>query len=447
MNSTSQARLAIFVFLSVVLVFYAISPASSAHEDTMPRFAAFDVDSPPALTTIPKRSTNKQQLPQQQEEERTPDAPEETAEPHQPDNNAAEQQPHHKADTTSLFVPLRVHEPYASLVAPVEHSIFHDDRKECPRDRVTSRTQPTFTQCTHGMNDVVSSFIHRDGYWRDCLPLAHLGHFVRRFSKTQVHDEGDAAVFTAMDVGGNIGSCAMLLASQGFQVVAFEPVKRNYEAFHSSAFLSGYDQKKLALVRAAATDSHSNSTEISIEGGNHGNSIVLAKEQQRAMPHMVTETISLVRIDELVKLAEQKQPQQHVHVHVWKLDCQGMELPALRGAKTLLLAQRVDAMFIEFDTGMTRLAGYNIVDLMQFLDSINYAMFYEYEKVVRRVQKENFESFASLCNAALDVVVLSNNFLESVGQRAVEKLMEYPKDRLAEWFIQSDRNRIPGVDY
>ena len=40
--------------------------------------------------------------------------------------------------------------------------------------------------------------------------------------------------------------------------------------------------------------------------------------------------------------AEHKQPQQHVHVHVWKLDCQGMELPALRGAKTLLLAQRVD---------------------------------------------------------------------------------------------------------
>jgi hypothetical protein len=63
------------------------------------------------------------------------------------------------------------------------------------------------------------------------------------------------------------------------------------------------------------------------------------------------------------------------HVHYMKLNCQGCELKALKGATELLRVHKVDAMRLEFGVGFIRTQKQDPLDLLLLLQSYNYSIY------------------------------------------------------------------------
>lgn len=331
--------------------------------------------------------------------------------------------------------------------------------------KATIRTFPEYVQCTHTGVDVVSSYLHKDGYWRDCLMLAGLATFARKFSP---FSPPLGQLYTALDVGGNIGSCAMLLASRGFHVTSFEPVAKNVDAFRRSIAGSGY-QSNVTLIHAAASTTSFGTSVISVEEGNNGNGVVTdakssAAQKLVSLSKYKTEVINLVRIDDIVDSIAAGQ-RGTVHVHFCKMDCQGSEFLALKGAERTLVAQhRIDVLLIEIDTRLSLAVGNNAIDILTMLRRYKYSIFFAndvgdgfYGKSTGGVLppksvepnatpppirsyellEEDFEPFVEYCkDHPSDVVAVSPPMLRAVGALAVMKVFSPMNRDLSKWLME-----------
>ena len=78
----------------------------------------------------------------------------------------------------------------------------------CPEGKqpAKSRTQNPFFLCLHDSGDMISDVFRRQGYWQDCAGLPGYVSLVKKIYNIE------QAV--AVDIGGNIGSCAMQVASE-----------------------------------------------------------------------------------------------------------------------------------------------------------------------------------------------------------------------------------------
>lgn len=274
-------------------------------------------------------------------------------------------------------------------------------------------TKPNYVQCTHGAGDVVSSFVLRDGYWRDCINLPFLAHIATLSSTNR--NNINTSFFRVVDIGGNIGTCATLVASRGGHVVTFEPVPQNYnliiETVHANANLF---RGRLQLFKAAASNVAQGTATITIESGNYGNSILIdakaGKENAEKVENMIHQKtkldITLTRIDD------------HIfhHVEFMKMDCQGCEYKALEGAATLFEKYGVDVVFFEMDSNLVRATGASPHDLLNFFLTRNYVLISEFENVIRRITRNNLEEMIQFCEKhALDIVALSPKLPEAAG--------------------------------
>jgi len=220
-----------------------------------------------------------------------------------------------------------------------------------------SSTQPKYGLCTHGYGDVVSSFFLRDGFWRDCQPLPPL---LARLQKGF-----DVKNPTVVDVGANIGSCAVWLAvSNHAKVFAFEPMSLNLEMLRVSIQFNGLEDD-IVLIPSGAADINSSQVLYS-EHGNLGNSVIMRSSQNHGPAQQDvlkrarqwgTQTITTQLIDDTVK----------EHVHLMKLDCQGCEYKALLGARALLKTHGVDIVRTEFDPSFLRAQGDSPLSLLELL--------------------------------------------------------------------------------
>eukprot|EP00760_Papus_ankaliazontas_P015352 PhM_4_TR16480/c1_g1_i2/m.77323 len=227
-----------------------------------------------------------------------------------------------------------------------------------------SRTDPQFTLCTHGGSDVVSSFFIRDGFWRDCKPIQQLMSDV----STKLHLNNP----TVVDVGANIGACAMwLAASNNATVFAFEPMSKNVAALGATLELNPRLKARVRLIPSAASVVNATRTLYS-EQGNLGNSAMVEsgsddgkKILKGRAPKWTTEEITTRRVDDYVQQ----------HVHLMKLDCQGCEYKALVGARQIFEKYGVDVVRAEFDPGLIRAVGDDPRDVLRFLWKHNYVVF------------------------------------------------------------------------
>eukprot|EP00760_Papus_ankaliazontas_P015350 PhM_4_TR16480/c1_g1_i1/m.77326 len=227
-----------------------------------------------------------------------------------------------------------------------------------------SSTLPTYILCNHGTGDVVSSFFIRDGFWRDCKPLTTLLSMLMKKAHVQFP--------TVVDVGANIGACAMwLAASNNATVFAFEPMSQNLRMLRSTLEVNGIE-KYVHLIPAAASVENSSKTLYS-EQGNLGNSVMMSanlsqsneKEWLKRAPSFLKEPITTRRVDDYVQQ----------HVHLMKLDCQGCEYKAFLGAQRLFEKYGVDVVRAEFDPGLIRAVGDDPRDVLRFLWKHNYVVF------------------------------------------------------------------------
>eukprot|EP01060_Flectonema_neradi_P037040 TRINITY_DN7346_c0_g1_i1.p1 TRINITY_DN7346_c0_g1~~TRINITY_DN7346_c0_g1_i1.p1 ORF type:complete len:444 (+),score=81.20 TRINITY_DN7346_c0_g1_i1:55-1332(+) len=241
---------------------------------------------------------------------------------------------------------------------------------ECPDGAkpAKSRTTHPFSLCLHPPGDMVSDFFRNTGNWYDCGSLAT---YVMRAKEITGGDRGKM-----VDIGGNIGTCTMDVASSGLiDVTTFEPAPRNYKRIQASLAINGF--KNVNLITAGAASSKHEAQVAQEEfgrgggGANYGNSVVVKTDSidgpSTALFHgraskWVMEKIYLEKIDDHVK---------H-HVHFMKMDCQGHELEALLGATSLLDNYGVDVIRSEFDPPFIESSGHTGEELLNFLHNRGY---------------------------------------------------------------------------
>ena len=82
-----------------------------------------------------------------------------------------------------------------------------------------------------------------------------------------------------LDIGSNIGTCALNMAAVGYNVLAFEPVERNAAHIRAAVRRNVDISGQITLFEVGLSDKHHSAT-IYREIGNAGNSIVGKDDKQ-----------------------------------------------------------------------------------------------------------------------------------------------------------------------
>ena len=224
-----------------------------------------------------------------------------------------------------------------------------------------SNSQPSYSMCLR-TDDLVDNYIRSDGRWLDCDKLLAPGLNPQR--KTAM---------TFVDVGANVGGCALLLSAAGHSVFAFEPSPDNFALLQANYRLNGFDTGRIFNAGVAAVQGE---TTFWQEHGNTGNTLQIGgdpEEREARLRHAGTvsvptyvkvDNVSLVTLDDLV----------HDHIDVLKMDCQGCELSALKGASRLFAEEAISVVAFELGPTFLRAGGVeNASELLYFLHDRGFA--------------------------------------------------------------------------
>jgi FkbM family methyltransferase len=162
------------------------------------------------------------------------------------------------------------------------------------------------------------------------------------------------------DVGANYGYFSLLWAAQktGNRVVAFEASPRNLAPLQANISRNGFDTA--IEVRPVAAGRQAGSMEFDQGPGNQTGwgGVVLSANSNS------TVTVPVVRLDESLS-AER-------FVDVMKIDIEGADTWALKGAEALLRDKRIGRIFYEENTTRMRELGIAPREAESFLQSLGY---------------------------------------------------------------------------
>lgn len=151
-----------------------------------------------------------------------------------------------------------------------------------------------------------------------------------------------------VNVGANIGWYSLAVASQGFSVIAVEPARYNNELFRASIEINGNLDVKLHEV--VVTDKVEENSCLRLApygnpGVNRANFQTTTSCDGTSSPSVVSTTL-----DRIVSARDD--------IHVMKLDIEGYEAKALRGAREILGSENPPCVVIlEYIPSYLQMAG------------------------------------------------------------------------------------------
>jgi FkbM family methyltransferase len=168
------------------------------------------------------------------------------------------------------------------------------------------------------------------------------------------------------DIGSNIGYYAVEHGPTAGHVYAFEPVANTHAILNENIRINGL-QDTVTPVPMGLSDADG-TAEIHLWSSS-GSNTLFAREFGEAHPHkeIGTETITLGHVDGLVAEGRLRPP------HVMKVDIEGAELPALRGARETLRAH-LPHLVVECEADACTDAGYTPEELYDELRALDYAL-------------------------------------------------------------------------
>jgi FkbM family methyltransferase len=170
---------------------------------------------------------------------------------------------------------------------------------------------------------------------------------------------------TVYDVGAFHGLLTLLFASRAKAVVCFEPNSQNHKRLMENLMLNGI---KNVEVRKAGVGSRPETRRMVgnplIPGGASVDGESVA-ELLRTGRGIVVEEISIVTLDEVIPQAGLPAPD------FIKIDIEGWEIEALRGARNTLEVHK-PMLFLEMHGGTIREKRRKVAEIVAFLWEINY---------------------------------------------------------------------------
>jgi FkbM family methyltransferase len=204
--------------------------------------------------------------------------------------------------------------------------------------------------------DVLGKYIYIDGVFEpDCW------NFVKRFLQPEM---------VVFDLGANFGQYTLLAAhrvGEHGHVHSFEPSERMFGELKFNVGLNNLSER-CTLNRLAVSDApgvarlsrYEEGAEVYGSLGSH------RRSEATVIGH---EEVQTIRLDDYI--AEKKID----HVDFIKMDIEGAELPALKGAGKLLARENAPTILLEMGDINTDGFGYKSSDLWEHLETLGYRMY------------------------------------------------------------------------
>jgi len=201
--------------------------------------------------------------------------------------------------------------------------------------------------------------------------------------------EGDVIFDVGTNVGETLLNFAKLTGGNGY-VYGFEPDEKNYTGVAKNIALNSF--KNLEVFKVAVSDKHETVKLYCVEPHNRGMNRILQQTDDAGLDYTIMETTTLDDIVEMNKIDR---------LNLIKIDIEGYEMHALRGARQVLKRFK-PVLFVE--VGYTRLLMNKTSpgELIRFLETHGYEVYHsETEKKVTEAY-----DFSYIGDGSIDVVAI-----------------------------------------
>eukprot|EP00466_Bigelowiella_natans_P020465 jgi/Bigna1/73423/fgenesh1_pg.24_\ len=169
-----------------------------------------------------------------------------------------------------------------------------------------------------------------------------------------------------IDVGANVGFFSLYMASQGCQVLAFEPQESLMDPIKTSTCLNGLNRRMNIKNAALAATNDGEETELYYDGWNVGDAR-LAHSCEKAGGYTRCQQVdSIVQLDDVIPEREQ--------ILLMKIDVSGMESSVLRSMERLLASQSVYHIVLNYNPAF--IGAQESVSILEKLHNYGYSIFY-----------------------------------------------------------------------
>ena len=236
---------------------------------------------------------------------------------------------------------------------------------------------PEFSICARTKSNVVDNLvISNKGYWPDCGDILKLleegGGQVLQHNPSIAKQASKGLL---VDVGANIGACAIWMAARGYDVVAFEPKPIHIAMLKASAALRPDVGRRITLHEMGLSDEPTAGAILVSEDSNSGNSWIFKPSQEADVsvqgiggaPGSTVSSdsgVSLGRLDDFCRQT----------IDVLKVDTQGFEGHVFRGAAGLMRSGYIKRIKFEFWPFGLRSHGSDPVQMLSFLAQVGYTL-------------------------------------------------------------------------
>jgi len=175
---------------------------------------------------------------------------------------------------------------------------------------------------------------------------------------------------TFLDIGSNVGSCAILAASLGHFVWAFEPLPMNYGLIERTLRQNDYFDGRFQLIKCGASNKKGN-FDIYTLPHNKGHSTLF----KQIRPDFVEESKTYVQYKCCTELIDEAIPD-NIIVDLMKIDTEGHEYFVLEGATNLISNKSRTPLFIYYEHygPLMTSHGANSDDIRNFFTSRSYTI-------------------------------------------------------------------------
>jgi FkbM family methyltransferase len=228
---------------------------------------------------------------------------------------------------------------------------------------------PPYQQCVRPSDPVVRSALKTR---IECIFPVRLWflYFAKKYPSM-----AQSSIF--VDAGGNIGSCSLAMISYGVRTVAFEPVPTKLLYFQTSVT---QNKLKPSSLRPQPFTDLLTLYPIGL-GATKGTSMIHAESGSVGKEELNRSiTIDVESLDEMLWPDATKDPPT---IGVMKMDMQGFEGHALKGAKRLLSVNAIKIIQMKLDSDALKAAGTAILEVLTLLQDHGFSIHHFKAKVTK----------------------------------------------------------------